>query len=175
MNNDQEVMTRIISYSKRILNYMITINTTERLHQRYKNHGLISITKASFDLQLSLLRTRQEELLYKCKSLLLPLFQCRNFGYVELDQFRIPASSLIHGYLSLIEKDTNDEYILFLYEYKDAKHHILPGSLHLLRKNGSKDTTHIGPILGNYKYMVSMLPESKNIPNVLKNYFNLSP
>lgn len=166
---DQEniilIMTRLISYSRRILDYMITELRTERLRQRFRDHGIISMVEASFDLQLSLLQTRKEELLYRSKSLLLPLFQCRNFGYNELEQWRIPTSSLIQGFLSLTERKTNDEYILFLYEYKDATHNILPGSLHLLKK--------VAPILGNYIRMVSNFSEIKSVPNILNEYLEM--
>jgi hypothetical protein len=166
MENISQLITMIISLSDKILDYEISLIQLERVKNRFNLHGIISAVEESFKLQKSILITRQEELLIKCKTLLIPLLQGRVFiGFKELFDYRLSNADIDNGYKSLIEKDTNQIYILFLHEYVDSRNHIYPGQL--------VEYVKIVQFKKNYEDMVKQINMSKPPrPNVIKYLLN---
>lgn len=168
MENISELIAVLISLSNKILEYEISLIQLERVMYRFKLHGIISTVEESFNLQKSILTTREEELLIKCKTLLIPLFQGRNFiGFNKLFDYRLGSKDIDVGYKSLIEKDTNQIYILFLHEYADSRNHVYPGQL--------VEYVRIVQFKTNYENMVKLInakkPPRPNIFNHLINYY----
>jgi Zn-dependent M16 (insulinase) family peptidase len=156
---EHSVMSRIIYFSKIVLE--LKLNKMQLIGAReISNRINVRLTSREYyALMITEIDNRQREINNQIKNLMKPLFQNKNFGYIECGQWALSQKEMQKGFLKLQDM-TNPEtnYILFLSDYKDKVYDILEGSLVL-------ESTVI-PILSNQK---DVFGNCQNIDKYLNN------
>jgi len=156
---EKSVTQRIIYYSKKLLALKIIRIQLQQLQRKMKESGFQFSVDEAFKLQFEQVEKCYAKISVQCRDLMYPLLQNHDFGYREIEHYRINEEDLRKGYI-VLEEESEERYVLFLFDYKCANHNIKEGELLPFNK--------VAPILGNYKSMVSNSKSLLAIPSVHK-------
>ncbi len=140
---EETTVQRIIRYSKIVIALKINKIQLQRSYEVSIKIPISLFTRKYYKEMTDEIDRRQLELNNLIKNLMQPLFQNKDFGYIDYRYWALTQKEMQKGYILLQDITTKEQFILFLANYEDKKHNISEGLLYPI--------SQVAQILSNQK------------------------